>query len=122
MNSSESEDQDVNIEEEELSKPIILAQATKGMEIQENSDPFNGTFVFFDEDHTLGNSLRYILANQPNVEFCGYSLPHPSENKMNMRLQTVNETKEKVMNDGLKCLSQICDIIEDKFKQALEKK
>jgi DNA-directed RNA polymerase I and III subunit RPAC2 len=31
---------------------------------------------------------------------------------MNMRLQTITETKEKVMNDGLKCLSQICDIIE----------
>ena len=24
----------------------------------------------------------------PEVEFCGYSIPHPSEGKMNMRIQT----------------------------------
>lgn len=40
---------------------------------------------------------------------------------MNLRLQTVNETKDKIMNDGLKSLSLICDIIEEKFKKALEK-
>jgi DNA-directed RNA polymerase subunit L len=24
----------------------------------------------------------------PDVEFCGYSIPHPSEAKMNLRIQT----------------------------------
>ena len=24
----------------------------------------------------------------PDVEFCGYSIPHPSEDKMNIRIQT----------------------------------
>ena len=47
------------------------------------------TYVFYDEDHTLGNSLRYILSQRPDVEFCGYSIPHPSENKLNLRLQTI---------------------------------
>lgn len=41
---------------------------------------------------------------------------------MNLRLQTVNETGDKVINDGLKSLSLICDIIEEKFTKALEKK
>ncbi|CAN0181086.1 unnamed protein product, partial [Discosporangium mesarthrocarpum] len=49
------------------------------------------TFVFGDEDHTLGNALRHVLMQQKEVDFCGYSVPHPSEPKMNLRLQTKGE-------------------------------
>ena len=31
------------------------------------------TFQIFDESHTMGNSLRWILMKNPLVEFCGYS-------------------------------------------------
>lgn len=41
-----------------------------------------------DEDHTLGNALRHVLMQNAEVDFCGYSVPHPSEPKMNLRLQT----------------------------------
>lgn len=40
------------------------------------------------EDHTLGNSFRYVLAKNRKVDFVGYSIPHPSEMKLNMRIQT----------------------------------
>ena len=43
------------------------------------------TFVFVDEDHTLGNSLRYVIMRDPSTAFCGYTIPHPSENKMHLR-------------------------------------
>jgi len=57
------------------------------------------TFQITDEDHTLGNALRYVITKKygelkyilicsPDVEFCGYSIPHPSEPKLNMRIQT----------------------------------
>jgi len=46
------------------------------------------TLVLADEDHTLGNALRYVLAKKSAVQFCGYSIPHPSEAKMNLRVQT----------------------------------
>ena len=62
------------------------------------------SFQFDGEDHTLGNALRYIIHKKcvivfctheekltnasPDVEFCGYSIPHPSEAKMNLRIQT----------------------------------
>lgn len=32
------------------------------------------TFVFLREDHTLGNTLRYILNQDASVEFAGYGL------------------------------------------------
>jgi DNA-directed RNA polymerase I and III subunit RPAC2 len=46
------------------------------------------SFEFKKEDHTLGNALRYIIMKNPDVEFCGYSIPHPSEDLMNIRIQT----------------------------------
>ncbi|XP_041654133.1 DNA-directed RNA polymerases I and III subunit RPAC2 isoform X2 [Cheilinus undulatus] len=46
------------------------------------------TFVLHDEDHTLGNSLRYMIMKNGDVEFCGYTITHPSESKINFRIQT----------------------------------
>uniref|UniRef100_H3G821 DNA-directed RNA polymerase RBP11-like dimerisation domain-containing protein n=1 Tax=Phytophthora ramorum TaxID=164328 RepID=H3G821_PHYRM len=41
------------------------------------------------EDHTLGNALRYVLMRKcPDVDFCGYTIPRPSEPKMHVHLQT----------------------------------
>lgn len=45
------------------------------------------TFIIKNEDHTLGNLLRYVITRYPDVEFCGYSMPHPSEAKMHLRIQ-----------------------------------
>ena len=46
------------------------------------------SFAFEKEDHTLGNALRYLISKNPDVEFVGYSIPHPSEAFMNLRIQT----------------------------------
>lgn len=56
--------------------------------VQCGSTDRSATFVLGNEDHTLGNSLRHILIQRPETEFCGYSVPHPYEPKMNIRLQT----------------------------------
>lgn len=29
-----------------------------------------------------------LMRGSPDVEFCGYSIPHPSEAKMNIRIQS----------------------------------
>lgn len=44
------------------------------------ADEHSTTFVIGNEDHTLGNSLRYYLQKNPEVEFCGYGhlSIHPS--------------------------------------------
>lgn len=56
-----------------------------------NADNTCATLVLHGEDHTLGNSFRYVLAKNPRVDFVGYSIPHPSEMKLNMRIQTKGE-------------------------------
>ncbi|KAF2114749.1 DNA-directed RNA polymerase I and III 14 KDA polypeptide [Lophiotrema nucula] len=74
------------------------------------------SFQFDGEDHTLGNALRYIIMKNPDVEFCGYSIPHPSENKMNLRIQTYdNVSVYTVLDKGLDDLMDMCDVVIDKF-------
>ncbi|KAE8447418.1 hypothetical protein EG329_010832 [Mollisiaceae sp. DMI_Dod_QoI] len=77
------------------------------------------SFEFKNEDHTLGNALRYIIMKNPDVEFCGYSIPHPSEAVMNIRIQTYdNTTAVQALEKGFDDLIDLCDIVDDKFKQA----
>jgi DNA-directed RNA polymerase I and III subunit RPAC2 len=78
------------------------------------------TFVIEHEDHTLGNALRYVLMRDNNTEFCGYTVPHPMETAINVRLQTKEGTAaEDVLNEGLKTLSDICDHITVSFEEAV---
>lgn len=91
------------------------------------------TFTFHDEDHTLGNSLHYVLMKKyvprilwydllifdsttrvsytpialnvsnrcfsPAVGFSGYTVPHPSDPKMNVRVQTTGIVVDITMFD-----------------------
>ncbi|KAF2750311.1 DNA-directed RNA polymerase I and III polypeptide [Sporormia fimetaria CBS 119925] len=79
------------------------------------------SFQFDNEDHTLGNALRYVIMKNPDVEFCGYSIPHPSEAKLNLRIQTYdNVSVYTVLEKGLKDLEDLCDVVIDKFTVARE--
>jgi len=73
------------------------------------------SFQFKEEDHTLGNALRYIIMKNPDVEFCGYSIPHPSEELMNIRIQTYQGTAVEALLKGLDDLIDLCDIVSEKF-------
>jgi len=74
------------------------------------------SFQFDGEDHTLGNALRYIIHKNPDVEFCGYSIPHPSEAKMSLRIQTYDGVSVyTVLEKGLEDLMAMCDVVEQKF-------
>lgn len=72
------------------------------------------------------------LFTSPDVEFCGYSIPHPSETKMNLRIQTYGKSNSfpcrpfsnngsdnvsvyQVLEKGLEDLMAMCDVVTDKF-------
>lgn len=102
-------------EEEDLDKEKIkiLPQAT-------SEDGTSASFQIVEEDHTLGNALRYIIMKNPEVEFCGYSIPHPSENLLNIRIQTYGDiTAVEALKKGLADLMDMCDAVEDKFTQRI---
>ncbi|KAH6684190.1 DNA-directed RNA polymerase [Halenospora varia] len=103
----------------DLNDPAKAAEMAQRIKILPGSTDTAASFEFTGEDHTLGNSLRYIIMKNPNVEFCGYSIPHPSEDLMNIRIQTypgttVTEALEKGFND----LMDLCDVVENKFEEA----
>lgn len=71
-----------------LSLPLLLVLPLSfGVQLS-NAENSVATLVVLGEDHTLGNSFRYVLAKNKQVDFVGYSIPHPSEMKLNMRIQT----------------------------------
>ncbi|XP_033919698.1 DNA-directed RNA polymerases I and III subunit RPAC2-like [Melopsittacus undulatus] len=45
------------------------------------------TFTLLNEDHMLGNALQYMVMKNPDVEFCGYCITHPSESEINFQIQ-----------------------------------
>ena len=70
------------------------------------------------------------------MEFCGYSIPHPSEPLMNLRVQTYpldhpqfqsipGRPKDEVytsleaLEKGLDDLMQLCDVMTQKFEDEL---
>ncbi|CAD0029819.1 unnamed protein product [Aureobasidium pullulans] len=62
----------------------------------------------------IGSAEIEIVEPQRIRVFCGYSIPHPSEAKMNLRIQTwvnVYDVLEKGLND----LMDLCDVVVDKF-------
>jgi DNA-directed RNA polymerases I and III subunit RPAC2 len=50
------------------------------------------TFAIAGEDHTLGNALAVALNRLPAVTFAGYTVPHPAEPVVHVRVQTSPES------------------------------
>ncbi|KAI9197420.1 DNA-directed RNA polymerase [Polychytrium aggregatum] len=84
-------------------------------------DPTSATFVIRDEDHTLGNALRWMVMKNPAVNYCGYAIPHPSEFKINFRIQTDGSiTALDALNQGLDDLVAMAEHISSSFKQKVD--
>ncbi|KAH8400501.1 hypothetical protein KR222_002154, partial [Zaprionus bogoriensis] len=80
--------------------------------LQLAGDEVNGdgsrTFVFINEGHTLGNALKTIIARYPEVDFCGYTIPHPTEQKLHFRIQSHRERAIDLLKRGLEDLEDLC--------------
>ena len=66
------------------------------------------------------------------MEFCGYSVPHPVEAKMHLRVQTTGislivdfqiagESATHALIKGLHTFEHICDVIGERYEEALHK-
>ncbi|XP_032157092.1 DNA-directed RNA polymerases I and III subunit RPAC2-like [Sapajus apella] len=85
------------------------------------TDRYCVKFVLHKEDHILGNSLRYMIKKNPEVEFCGYTTTHPSGNKINLRIQTRGALPavkpfQRVLNE----LMNVCQHVLDKFEASIK--
>ncbi|KAK2592962.1 RNA polymerase subunit AC19 [Conoideocrella luteorostrata] len=104
----ENEEEGEEVEEEEEAE-------IQRVKILPGSTDTAASFEFTDEGHTLGNALRYIIMKNPDVEFCAYTIPHPSEPKMNIRIQTYDGAAVDALKKGLRDLQDVCDVVAEKF-------
>jgi DNA-directed RNA polymerase I and III subunit RPAC2 len=52
---------------------------------------------------------------QPETSFCGYSVPHPYEPKMNVRIQSHGITAVQVLKKSLQDMETMCDLLDTEF-------
>ncbi|KAK9819675.1 hypothetical protein WJX72_000978 [[Myrmecia] bisecta] len=80
------------------------------------------TYAIEDEDHTLGNSLRFLLNKNPHVDFVGYSIGHPSEHRVQFRIQTTGEiTATEALRQACRDLKQICAHMKQTMAEEVER-
>ncbi|KAE8693072.1 Tim10/DDP family zinc finger protein isoform 1 [Hibiscus syriacus] len=84
------------------------------------SDNSAATFSLTDEDHTLANSVRFTLNQDPRVTFSGYSIPHPSQARVNIRVQTTGDPASEVLKDACQDLMLMCRHVRSTFDKAVE--
>jgi DNA-directed RNA polymerases I and III subunit RPAC2 len=88
--------------------------------IRGTGPPTSRTFAIGNEDHTLGNALRHVLINNAKVEFAGYSVPHPSEPVVQIRVQTVDPstTAVQALQEACETLDKQCEFVLQKLAEA----
>ncbi|KAI6678309.1 hypothetical protein NL676_039105 [Syzygium grande] len=67
---------------------------------------------------TNGKNFNWIVIS-PQVIFCGYSIPHPSEARVNVRVQTTDEPAREVLKDACQDLMLMCQHIRGTFDKAV---
>lgn len=100
-----------------------MAETQPKIRIMQGAEPdlSAATYQIFDESHTLGNALRWMIMKNPKVEFCGYSVPHPSENLIQLRIQMYdNLSSLTALQTALDDLDTLYESIEDAYRASLE--
>ncbi|PWN91717.1 RBP11-like subunits of RNA polymerase [Acaromyces ingoldii] len=78
------------------------------------------TYCLHQEDHTLGNVIRYMLMKNPQVQYCGYSNPHPSEPKIHLRIQMFDGQSSLVaLKEALDNLETLFETIGSSYSKDL---
>eukprot|EP00586_Coscinodiscus_wailesii_P015537 CAMPEP_0172495622 /NCGR_PEP_ID=MMETSP1066-20121228/73014_1 /TAXON_ID=671091 /ORGANISM="Coscinodiscus wailesii, Strain CCMP2513" /LENGTH=142 /DNA_ID=CAMNT_0013267409 /DNA_START=119 /DNA_END=544 /DNA_ORIENTATION=+ len=99
---------------------VKLKRAPTEFEVRGTGHPGSRTFAIGDEDHTLGNALRHVLMQNANVGFAGYSVPHPSEPLMHLRLQTVENKETGEQLTAIEALKEACATLSDQCDFVVE--
>lgn len=84
----------------------------------DDADPTSATFAIHEEGHTLGNALRHIIMKNSDVDFCAYTIPHPSEAKLHLRIQTSRGTAAEALERGLNDLVAVADVCLSKLEHS----
>lgn len=89
---------------------VKLKQAVTAFAVKGTGPATARTFCIGDEDHTIGNAVRHVLMQNRNVEFAGYSVPHPADPVVQIRVQTATTTTAAAaLKQACQTLYEQCD-------------
>lgn len=75
------------------------------MQILTNEKMINSKTIIMNlEDHTIGNLMRMHLLKNKEVKFAGYKVPHPLEQKVEIKVQTVKDNTCEILLDTIDSL------------------
>jgi DNA-directed RNA polymerases I and III subunit RPAC2 len=104
---------------------VKLKQAVEAFVVRGTGPPNSRTFCIGDEDHTLGNAVRHVLMQNEQVGFAGYSVPHPSEPVVQIRVQTIATSKGSAPQPppptAIETLTLACQTLHDQCDIVLER-
>ncbi|KAI6168453.1 DNA-directed RNA polymerase [Pisolithus thermaeus] len=99
-----------------------MSEASPKIKIMKGAAPdlSAATYQIFDETHTMGNALRWMIMKNPKVQFCGYSVPHPSENLIQLRIQMYDGLSSlNALLEALDNLDGVCESVEERYLTSL---
>jgi DNA-directed RNA polymerase I and III subunit RPAC2 len=99
---------------------VKIKTAAVAFQVRGTGPPSSRTFAIGNEDHTLGNCLRHVLVQNAKVGFAGYSVPHPAEPIVHIRVQA-NEptTAVQALQEACDTLNKQCEIVLAKLEEKL---
>lgn len=101
---------------------VKLKKAPVAFQVRGTGPANNRTFAIGDEDHTLGNAVRHILMQDSRISFAGYSVPHPAEPVVHIRVQTNPDSDYaavEALKDACQTLHTQCDAVLEKLEEVL---
>ena len=87
---------------------VKLQKAPQALRVKGTGPATARTFCIGDEDHTLGNAVRHVLIRNKEIDFAGYSVPHPADS-------SASDSRK----EACRTLSGQCDIFLEKLEELI---
>ncbi|OAA43112.1 DNA-directed RNA polymerase I and III 14 KDA polypeptide [Metarhizium rileyi] len=111
-NKADESSQDANMDD---APPSAQVAAVEDAEMEDDAEGEEEEEVEPQRVKILPGSTDTAASFDPDVEFCAYTIPHPSEPKMNIRIQTYAGTAVDALKKGLADLQDVCDVVSEEF-------
>mmetsp|Transcript_17361 Transcript_17361/g.42433 ORF Transcript_17361/g.42433 Transcript_17361/m.42433 type:complete len:124 (-) Transcript_17361:368-739(-) len=99
---------------------FLLPDETKITVEEDTKIEAAANFMLIKEDHTIGNPLRVQLLRDQSVLFAGYRMPHPLEDKMQLKIQTKSTSNPQLaLTDALRALQDELVHLQTQFDGAV---
>lgn len=70
--------------------------------VPDKNNGMEGTLKIMNGNHTIGNLISSSMRKNKLVSFCGYNVPHPLDNKVNISYKIEGGKLKNILNDVVK--------------------